>query len=388
MRPLVDVLVTVYNGADHVRIALESLQAQTFPNFLIHVVDDGSDDPTPSILRELAAADQRIKVYTKTNGGVVEASNFGLKHCGAEFIARLDADDISYPDRLERQVKIMKSRPEILALSGNAHKINIRGVRLPEDAISSSPLQADPGHLPAIEPYLLHPFLMVRKEALMRVGGYRHLSVSEDSDLYWRLMEIGEIWNDDYFYGEYRMNPGSLSSRSVQSGRIMAIYSQLAAISAMRRREGKSDIQFTKELAISLSENSFSLESLCSVASVQLSAEENLHLRAAAGIKLLEMASYRPYEIDMTDCIFLAPMLKRFDEILNEANRGFALRNYSGTAARLASSGRWKEARTLLNSHLPINFWVRYLLRKLMPDALRRLVRDAVTPLIRGRQEA
>jgi glycosyltransferase involved in cell wall biosynthesis len=374
-RPTVDVLVTVYNGAAHLRLALQSLTSQTFTDFLIHVVDDGSTDSTPAILSEMAAADRRMRLYRKENGGVVEATNYGLQFCQAEYLARLDADDISYPDRLERQVEILRSNPSILAVSGDAHKIDMDGKRLPEDALSSSPDKADLELIPAREPYLMHPFLMIRREALERAGGYRSLVVAEDSDLYWRLQEIGRLYNDKHFYGEYRMNPASLSSRSVAFGRIMAVSSQLAAISAMRRRAGSPDLDFTPDYAEALKGSSASLQAVCAAAAQQLIPSEVEHLRAAAGAKLVEMASYRPYELELSDCAFIGKTYTFFRRGDLQTGADYVVKSFNGAAARLAASGKWDEARALLDGDLGPSFWSRYLFRLILPPATRRRIR-------------
>ncbi|MHB8285641.1 MAG: glycosyltransferase family 2 protein, partial [Caulobacteraceae bacterium] len=123
----VDVLMTVYNGADYVGQAVASLQAQTFADFRLQVVDDGSTDSTAAILACLASEDPRIHIHHKPNGGVVEASNYGLLFCTAEFVARFDADDLAYPDRLAHQVRYLREHPEVLAIAGTARHIGLLG---------------------------------------------------------------------------------------------------------------------------------------------------------------------------------------------------------------------------------------------------------------------
>jgi glycosyltransferase involved in cell wall biosynthesis len=378
----IDVLMTVYNGEAYVRSSIESLQNQSLADICVKVVDDGSTDATPRILAEIAAADARVQVYRKANGGIVEAANFGLAHCTAEFVARLDADDLAYPDRLERQLAYLRAQPDVLAISGAARHIGPDGERLGTKASFLSPDRADPAYIPAIEPYLLHPFLMVRREAIVRVGGYRQLSVAEDTDLYWRLQELGPLVNDQHLYGEYRMNPDSVSSRSLRGGRLMAVYSQLAAASAARRRSGRADLEFTSELTDRLKASAESLESICAAASQQLSDRERKSLRFATAVKLLEMAGYRPYEVELSDCLFLRRAFDESGASLRGANRKIVLRMLSGSAARLAAKGQWTEARALLVSRSRIPFWSRLLVRKTLTPELHRRIHGLIDPVL------
>jgi len=379
----IDVLMTVYNGSDYVRTSIESLQRQSFSDIRILVVDDGSTDETPAILAEIAAADPRVQIYTKPNGGIVAAANDGLALCSAEFVARLDADDIAYPDRLERQISYLRDHPDVLALSGVARHIGPRGEDLGTKAKFISPERSDPTLIPAVEPYLLHPFLMVRRDAIVRVGGYRQIPVAEDSDLYWRLQELGPIINDSHCYGDYRMNPNSISSRSLSGGRIMAVYSQLVALSAARRRSGQVDIDFTPDLSARIRQGAETLDAVCAAASPQLSDKEHKHLRFATGVKLLEMAGYRPYEVDLSDCVFLKRVFEESGAGVRGENRGVIFRMYSGTAARLAAKGRWTEARTLMLPGATLPFWIRLILRTLIAPDLHRRIRYMIDPVIR-----
>ncbi|NVN11283.1 glycosyltransferase family 2 protein, partial [Nguyenibacter vanlangensis] len=101
--PIVDILMPAYNAEATIRQAVDSLRNQTRSDIRIVVVDDGSRDGTGRILAELAAEDPRVVVVTQPNGGIVAALTRGMAACSAPFLARLDADDMAAPDRLERQ---------------------------------------------------------------------------------------------------------------------------------------------------------------------------------------------------------------------------------------------------------------------------------------------
>ena len=127
---LIDVLIPAYNAAATLREAVESVRAQTVADIRIVVVNDGSTDDTSAILSDLSRQDGRIHVVSKSNDGIVEARNDGLRNCTSEFIACLDADDIASPDRLERQLAYMHAHPECVALGGKVEHIDDLGAPL------------------------------------------------------------------------------------------------------------------------------------------------------------------------------------------------------------------------------------------------------------------
>src|SRR6478609_1964644 len=104
MSPVVSVLMPVYNAQRYLTAAVESIRGQTFRDFEFIIVDDGSTDRSGEILRKFAAEDPRIKLISRPNTGYVVALNEALSCARGEFVARMDADDISLPARFERQV--------------------------------------------------------------------------------------------------------------------------------------------------------------------------------------------------------------------------------------------------------------------------------------------
>ena len=234
---MIDVLLPVHNGASTVAEAIESLRRQTLCNLRIVAIDDGSTDGTPQILAALAREDSRITVLTRRNGGIVDALNAGLQLCSSEFVARQDADDISDRTRLEMQLGYLEQNPDCVAVSGAVRHIDETGRPTGTTQHFRSPESADARWAPSREPYLCHPFLMVRRAAMQAVGGYRYVHNAEDTDLYWRLSERGRLHNLDLRLGDYRMHAASISGGSIVSGRIMALSSGDAA---RAYRTGKS----------------------------------------------------------------------------------------------------------------------------------------------------
>jgi GT2 family glycosyltransferase len=342
---IVDVLLPVFNGATTITEAIESLQRQTFTRFRVIVVDDGSTDRTPEVLSALAARDSRIRVLTQPNGGTVDALNAGLRLCQAEFIARQDADDISDPSRLEAELDYFRHHADCVAVSGAAKHIDEQGRFLGTLQSFPRPDGADPYWAPSREPYLMHPFLMVRRADLQAIGGYRYVYYSEDTDLCWRLQERGAMQNLDMPLGEYRVHTRSISGASIINGRIMALSSQLAGLSALRRRTGRADLQFPKE-AIREYRIAQTLSKLWEIGKRQLDDDEARYLRIALASKLLELTAYRPYELEFSDCQFIRGALAELSR-LPHPNRKDLGRLYARAAARLLISGRIREMATL-----------------------------------------
>jgi glycosyltransferase involved in cell wall biosynthesis len=118
--PLVTVLMPVHNGAAHLPAALESILGQTFTDFELLVIDDGSTDATPDILR--AVADPRLRVVTHAkNIGLVPTLNEGLELARGELVARQDHDDISHPERLQKQIDFLHTHPDCALVGTEAH---------------------------------------------------------------------------------------------------------------------------------------------------------------------------------------------------------------------------------------------------------------------------
>lgn len=112
-KPLISVMMPCHNGANYLESTINSIQNQTYTNWELIFVDDGSTDHTLAIIQKLADKDDRIRVYTMPHGGRGHARNACLEHVRGEFIAICDADDISFPERFEKQIKYLLLNKEI-----------------------------------------------------------------------------------------------------------------------------------------------------------------------------------------------------------------------------------------------------------------------------------
>ena len=114
--PAISVILPVYNAEAYVREAVESILAQSFTDFELIIINDGSTDGSGAILRELAVRDTRIVLIERPNGGLVSALNDGIESARAELIARMDADDVAMPERFALQHARMMEDPELAVL--------------------------------------------------------------------------------------------------------------------------------------------------------------------------------------------------------------------------------------------------------------------------------
>lgn len=295
-QPLIDILLPVRNGAPFLAQAIESIQTQTEQSWRLLILDDGSTDQSAKIAKNFAAKDRRIKLVRYPARGLIATLNAGLKLCRAPFIARQDADDISFPDRLAVELDYLRRNRKCIAVSGGGRTINEKGRKV-GGAWFHNPDIADPFWIPAREPYLSHPFLMVRRETYQRLG-YRNFFISEDADLCWRMQEAGKIYSLPIPLGYYRAFENSVSTRAAVNTRIQAVVSQLAAIAARRRRARRGDLNLDRRLyARMIKANDF--EAIVEIFRDRLTAEEFRYLRRASIMKLLDITTYRPSKVNL-----------------------------------------------------------------------------------------
>ena len=212
MQPKVSVLMSIYNGARYLQESVESILSQTFTNFEFIIIDDGSTDQSLAILEGYAQQDNRIHLISQQNMGLPKSLNKALAIAKGEFIARMDADDISRPERFERQVEYLNNHPYCVALGCEVLQIDMdsapicqMGVLLVHNEIEAELLQGHGG-------VIRHPAVMMRRNALVAIAGYRDdFKTAEDLDLYLRLAEQGQLANLSDILLEYRIHIASVN---------------------------------------------------------------------------------------------------------------------------------------------------------------------------------
>jgi len=182
---LISVIIPVYNGEKTIRETIESVLNQTFSDFELIVINDGSQDLTLDIIANIE--DTRLKIFSYPNAGQAVSRNRGFSHASGEFIAFLDADDLWIPDKLESQLKALQEHPNAAVAYSWTNFIDEMGHYLCNS--SNRTVNGD-----AYAELLLYNFLdsgsnpLIRRQALAQVGGFdKELVPAEDWDMYLRL---------------------------------------------------------------------------------------------------------------------------------------------------------------------------------------------------------
>ena len=191
--PLVTVLMSCHNSETWLEEAILSILEQTFTNFEFLIIDDGSSDKSLSILECFAHKDARIKLIKKSNTGLADSLNIGLSSAQGKWIARMDADDISEPGRLEKQVNFVSCNPDLVFLGSSLTIIDENGAPgskyiYPKDHKSLL------NHLLTARRFPPHSSAFYLSSLAREIGGYRkRIRRAEDWDLWLRLSRRGNL---------------------------------------------------------------------------------------------------------------------------------------------------------------------------------------------------
>lgn len=200
MKNLISVIMPVYNGQDYLAEAIKSILNQSFSDFEFIIIDDCSTDNSLEIAEYFLKQDNRIKITKLAkNIGIVGALNVGLNVAQGKYIARMDADDISVPERLEKQYSFLENHPEVGLVSSDVSVIDSSGkiqfiIQMPQtkNMINWAFCYFDP---------IVHPTVMVKNSLISLSGGYRNQIENEedyfpeDYDLWVRIIRNTEFYN-------------------------------------------------------------------------------------------------------------------------------------------------------------------------------------------------
>ncbi len=237
--PLVSVVMPVHDGEVHLRQAIDSILRQTFPDFEIIVLDDASTDGTASILADCARADSRVRLLKRERRGA--GLTIALGQACAEtrglYIARMDADDVAFPERLETQVRFLSSRPGVAVLGAAMRFLGPSGpipriLRHPEGVAEVRAMLTRAN-------CIAHPTVLMRRDAYAAAGGYRPAFLhAEDYDLWLRIAERSDLCNLAEPLLDYRVHEGQISFAHVSQ---QVTYALAARAAARIRRAGGED---------------------------------------------------------------------------------------------------------------------------------------------------
>lgn len=249
--PVISVLLPIYNAQATLGAALESVLAQTFSDFEVIAVNDGSSDATAELLARYAAADARVRVISTPNRGLVSALNSAIEAAQGRLGARMDSDDICEPERFAKQVAHLDAHEDCVVVGSQVTLIDASGKpHRKQPALGHSYHMKDRCRgftkFPPSPPTVPHPTAMIRMAMLRQAGGYRHYfdNGAEDRDLWWRLMPLGEIHRLPERLLRYRVHPDNRSA-TLRAGAVAdALVSDFSAIA---RHFGLDDLSILED---------------------------------------------------------------------------------------------------------------------------------------------
>jgi len=209
--PCVSVLMAVFNGGKFLRAAVDSILSQTFTHFEFVIIDDGSTDDTLATLASYV--DPRVRLVSAKHAGLTASLNRGLATCRGALIARMDADDVASPDRLAAQTAYFDARPGVDILCADAAILDGHGRvvgaqrmgRVSTDSVISGLLYRS-----AVKP-IIHPTVMMRREVVDVLRGYRDYHCAEDHDFWLRASGRFRFANIDRTLLQYRVHSSGVS---------------------------------------------------------------------------------------------------------------------------------------------------------------------------------
>jgi glycosyltransferase involved in cell wall biosynthesis len=235
--PKLSILLTNFNGEQYLRASIESILNQTFQDFELIIVDDGSTDDSWQLIQEYSHSSEKIiAVQNEQNLGTSPALNVALMNARGQLITRQDADDISLPDRLELQVKFLDANPDYSAVASPADLVDSKGEFVRTGFLVNASEIPD---LMLDHMCLCGPTVMIRRSAFEKVGFFfgNDVSYSEDYDLCLRIGEVGSIGSLPEPHYLYRQHAASVS----QLKRFKQLFNKALALErALYRRHGSN----------------------------------------------------------------------------------------------------------------------------------------------------
>ena len=211
-KPLVSVIMPLFNHEHYVGAAIKSIVKQTYQNWELIIIDDGSTDGSAKVAAPYVKKDKRVRYYYQANRGEYSARNHGLRKARGQYVAWQDADDVAHPERLRLQIAFLEKNNDYGGVGCWLRFIDNHGQSLADgyrpDKIRSGPERLHTHYLflHGDSHYGNHPTFMVRKTMMDKVGGFRHLRLGTDRDMAFRMDEqqpLAMIKRELYFYRQH-----------------------------------------------------------------------------------------------------------------------------------------------------------------------------------------
>lgn len=232
--------MSCHNASRWLHAAADSVLAQTFEDFELLLVDDGSKDDTWDILEKYRGRDPRVVVIAKKHSGLADSLNLGLMRSRGEWIARLDADDLWEPNRLADQMRFAQRNPDVVLIGTNFLQIDEHGRTMKKIRCPSTHRKLL-WNLEHLQRFFPHSSALFKRELAREAGSYNAWNrLSEDSDLWLRLAERGKIACLDAFLVRCRRHPEQVSNTKA-AGSPQIVYGMAGAISHFLRIRGFPD---------------------------------------------------------------------------------------------------------------------------------------------------
>jgi len=208
-KPKITVLMPVYNAEKFVHEAISSVLAQTFTAFELLIINDGSTDDSLFIIETFK--DERIRIISQPNKGVAAALNLGLIYANADYIARFDADDICYPNRLQVQYDFIIANPSYQIVGSGADYIDLVGESVFTYSANAQTYEEILALNPKICPFI-HSSVLYKKETIVKNGGYNEYAYTFEDHLLWaNILSVEKACNLNQSLIKVRLSPDSIT---------------------------------------------------------------------------------------------------------------------------------------------------------------------------------
>lgn len=230
-QPLVSIIMPVYNPGQFLAPAMESILAQTYTNWELIAVDDASTDDSYKILKIYAKNDKRIKVFkNKINVGVSKTANIALQLAKGQFIARMDSDDVMYPNRLEEQVKYLQANSDVILVGGQCLLINEDGIKIGEKRFPTNYQDLKKmifWNIPVQQPSTMVNRILLPKDFVWYDNKF---TSAEEVELLFKFFKLGKVVNLKSYLLKYRIHGKNTSLINPKETFYLTFQSRLKAI--------------------------------------------------------------------------------------------------------------------------------------------------------------